>query len=100
MIDTTGLNKAAVLAVLFNASQPLGMGFLNPKSATELTEETATTVLEQSTASNGYIYFDYLYGRVMKVNLTQDDHFDEGLYDRDNGQGAAQAAIDKLRASQ
>lgn len=42
------------------------------------------------------LYFDYLYGRVMKVNITHDE-FDPWLYDRDNGNGAAQRAIDNLR---
>jgi hypothetical protein len=31
----------------------------------------------------------------MKVNLSK-DQFDPGLFDRDNGQGAAQKAIHKL----
>ena len=33
---------------------------------------------------------------IMKVNLSGDE-FDGWLYDRDNGEGAAQKAIDKLR---
>ena len=39
-------------------------------------------------------YFDYLKGRVMKVDLSEDDGFEEWLYDRDNGEGAAQSALD------
>lgn len=42
------------------------------------------------------IYFDYLNGKVMKVDLGQDE-FDPRLYDRDNGEGAAQRAIDNLK---
>lgn len=41
--------------------------------------------------------FDYLEGRVLKVNLSNDDGFEEWLYDRDNGNGAAQRAIDSIK---
>ena len=42
-------------------------------------------------------YFDYLHGRVLKVDLSGDE-FDERLYDRDCGEGAAQRAVDSVRA--
>jgi hypothetical protein len=41
------------------------------------------------------IYFDYFNGKVMKVDIANDE-FDPYLYDRDNGPGAAQYAIDRL----
>ena len=41
-------------------------------------------------------YFDYLQGRVMKVRI-QGDELDPRLYDRDNGEGAAEQAIWVLR---
>ena len=44
-------------------------------------------------------YFDYLYGRVLKVDLKGDDGFEEWLYDRDNGEGAAQQSLDDYRAT-
>lgn len=43
-------------------------------------------------------YFDYLYGKIMKVDLKSDDGFEEWLYDCDNGVGAAQRTIDFLRS--
>jgi len=43
-------------------------------------------------------YFDYLSGRVMKVDLSSDE-LDPWLYDRDNGQGAAARMINALRAT-
>ena len=42
------------------------------------------------------LYFDYLYGRIMKVDLSR-DYFDPRLYDRDNGPGAAERAIQRLK---
>ena len=55
------------------------------------------TVAEAEEILNQTTYFDYLKGRVMKVDLSSDDSFEEWLYDRDNGKGAAQRVIDSLR---
>ena len=89
MIDISGMNKAAVLAALYNHSHPLGMGVVHfdpaPMSAYE-----AEKLLEDFT------YFDYLKGRVMKVDL-KGDTLDPCLYDRDNGEGAANRAIESIR---
>ena len=41
-------------------------------------------------------YFDYLYGRVLKVDLSGDE-FDERLYERDNGRDSAARAIAFLK---
>jgi len=90
MLDFKGLNKAQVLAALYNASRPLGMGFMH-YNPTPMTEEEAQKELERTT------YFDYLNGRVMKLNLGK-DQVDPWLYDRDNGEGAAQRAIDAAAA--
>lgn len=88
-ISLVGLDKAEVLAALYNRSQPQGMGFLH-YTATPMTREEAAQCLETSQ------YFDYLKGRVMKVSL-EGDELDPRLYDRDNGQGAAKQVIDELR---
>jgi hypothetical protein len=87
-ISLVGLDKAAVLAALYNASKPQGMGFLRyvPEP---MTKGQAEELLSQQTR------FDYLQGRVMKVNLSGDE-FDPWGYDRYNGQGAAQRAIDGI----
>lgn len=90
MINIEGLKKSEVLAALYNASKPLGLGILQWQPG-NMSAGEAEKLLEKCT------YFDYLYGRVMKVDLTSDVEFDEWLYDRDNGPGAAQRAIDMLR---
>jgi hypothetical protein len=86
-IDISKLNKAEVLAVLYNASRPLGMGFLQYNPA-PMTKEQAEELLKDGT------YFDYLKGRVMKVDIQ--DQLDPWGYDRYNGTGAAASAIEAL----
>jgi len=89
-INLEGLDKAAVLAALYNAAKPQGMGFLHydPKP---MSVEEAQELLPQGD-------FDYLKGRAMKVDLSG-DQLDTWGYDRDNGEGAAQQAIDSLRVT-
>ena len=92
MVSIKGLNKATVLAVLYNHARPQGLGFLQYDPRDMTTMETD----EILKASGMNPYFDYLKGRVMKVSLASDEEFDERLYDRDNGDGAAQRAINTL----
>lgn len=92
IVDIRQLDKAAVLAALYNASKPLGRGFLNPAAGQPMTVEGAAQVLSDA---GGDPYFDYLNGRVMKVDLGGDT-VDLRLYDRDNGDGTGAAAIAAL----
>ena len=94
MIDIKGLNKAEVLKALYDGSHIQGMGFLQAVPEGTVTVEHCKMLLE----TTGYPYFDYLYGRVLKVDLSKDE-FDERLYDRDNGQGVAERVIRRLRNS-
>lgn len=56
-----------------------------------MTTEEAKTILDESSDK----YFDYLKGRVMKIRI-EGDEIDTRLYNRDNGVGAAEAAIYKI----
>jgi len=92
-VDIKGLDRGAVLAALYNNSKPQGMGLLcfdpAPMSADE-----ARGVLAQSD------WVDYLKGRVIKVKLPEGaESFEEWLYDRDLGKGAAEKAVAALRAA-
>lgn len=88
-ISIAGLDKADVLAELYNAARPQGMGFTHfdpkPMGNTEAAELLKTTK-----------YFDYVKGRVMKVEINGDE-LDPLLYDRDNGEGAAAKVIEAIR---
>jgi len=91
MIDISGLDKADVLLALWNASHEQGFSFLGNIGGDPLTREQAAD------AAAGYC--DYVKGRVIKCDLREDE-FDPRLFDRDNGPGAAAAAIRKLREQQ
>ena len=91
MVDIKGLDKARVLKALYEHSHVQGSGFLQAVPDGVVTVEHCEMLLGSQT------YFDYLHGRVMKVDLSGAE-FDERLYDRDCGEGAAQRAVDSVRA--
>jgi hypothetical protein len=90
-MNIKNLNKAAVLAALYNNSKPLGMGFLH-YDPRPMTENEAQELLD-----DGQTYFDYLKGRVMKIELSGDE-LSTWLYNRDNGTDAAEKALAPLLA--
>jgi hypothetical protein len=92
MIDISHFSKAEVLVALFNYSHQQGLGFLDESGARPLTLPEAQEIIDQRLQGNLGLYFDYLRGRVLKVDLSQ-DYFNPVLYDRDNGSGAAAAAL-------
>jgi len=91
-MDIKGISKAKILAALYNASRPQGMGFL------QATPGDMTEVEAQKLLDDGQTRFDYLRGGVMKIDLSGDE-LRTALYDRDNGQGAAEDAITRAIAS-
>lgn len=88
-IDITGIDKAELLAALYNNAKTQGfiMEYV-PFDMTIITE--AYRLLSETTK------FDYLKGRVMKVDLAGDS-FDPYFYDRDNGQGAALRIVNSIK---
>lgn len=89
MISLKGLSKSKVLAGLYNASHPQGLGYLHFDPA-PMTQTEAELIGEEHKWD-----FDYLKGRIMKVDLSKDE-FDPWLYDRDNGNGAALKVINSI----
>lgn len=89
MLNIKDLNKAEVLKALYDHTHVQGMGFMQAVPDSFVTVEHCEELLRETT------YFDYLYGKVLKVDLSGDE-FDERLYDRDNGPGAARRAIATL----
>lgn len=98
-ISIAGLDKAEVPAALYNRAKPQGMGCAKfipgDMTADQAREFVARGHGDRPTVTSGG-YFDYLNGRVMKVDLSGDT-FDPFFYDYNNGQGAANEVIAKLR---
>ncbi len=89
-INIAGMDKAELLAALYNNSQPLGLGFLQADANPMTRDEAAEIIRDQG------LYFDYLKGRVMKINL-EGDELNPWGYDRDNGQGSVASVIENLK---
>ena len=88
-IDISKTDKAAVLMALYDNAQAQGLGALHYKPE-PMTRDEAAKLLEE----NARQYFDYVRGRVMKVDLSGDT-LSTRLYDRDNGEGAARRALER-----
>jgi len=91
LVDITGLDRISVLRALYKSSKPIGLGQLHFRPG-ELSNEEARTALSSSRP-----YVDYLYGRVIKVDFSDEESFDPYLYDRDNGYGCAAKIVNQLR---
>lgn len=88
MINIEGMDKAKVLKALYDNSHVQGLGFMS--ALDNFTENDARELMKTQPD------FDYLYGRIMKIDLSANE-FEEWLYDRDNGAGAAQRAVDSVK---
>lgn len=101
-VSIKDLDKAAVLAALYNRARPMGMGFMHfiPGDMTLEEARKFLTVGDDGTqmfkGSGRPFYFDYLMGRCLKVDLNGDE-LDPCGYDRDYGEGAAEKVIAALR---
>lgn len=84
-IDIKNARKPEVLAALYNHAKPQGLGMLHYEDKRMTVEEAEELLRSQN-------HFDYVKGRVMKVFL-KGDRFNAAVYDRDNGVGAAMAAL-------
>lgn len=76
------VDAAELLAALYNASVPQGMGALHFTPEPMTVDEAQREIDER-----GRFDFDYLKGRVLKV-WERDGEVDGRLYDRDLGDGA------------
>ena len=114
-VDIAGIDKGTLLAELFNHVGVLGLGFLQAGRGPERmshnqgreiiaraqagdSEADHARMFGQQVVARRPLYFDYLYGRPLKVDLA-DDQVRSDLYDRNNGQDALQKIVDGLRAS-
>lgn len=94
MVNIEGLDKAIVLCALFNEAKVQKLGS-SLKHMTELTH--VMEVPEAKVLLNQDIYFNHVYGKILKINLRSDMEFDECHYDQYNGVGKAHEVIHKCR---
>ena len=108
-IDVSDIKPEQLLAALYNAVSPSGMGFLQAVPG-DMTEEQASMLLSGEDQETDYpvdrnrsnckpAYFDYLHGRCLKVEI-DGKTLRAGLYDKDYGSGAAQRVVDSIRTAQ
>ena len=90
MVSILGLDKAQVLKALWENSKAQGMSFL------ALPQSNSITVYECAAALSRNLSINYFAGKVIKTDFSGDS-FDAWDYDRDNGEGAAQRAVDSIR---
>ena len=108
-INTAGMDEVAVFTALYNAAQPQGVGFHqdDPRNITE--EEGAKLYYAIKPVREDSFFhdevegllpsmFDYLNGRRMKLsrNDIERGYIDVTNYDKSNGAGAAQRAVEHL----
>lgn len=106
LIDVSDIPAALLLAQLYNNSKPQGMGFLHydPQA---MSQEWAQAEIDEVNSfykkhnpdSQRKPYFDYLHGRVMKVEINGKT-LDPWLYDRDNGTGEAMRCVEACRVDE
>lgn len=95
--DGREVPAAKLLAALYNESRPVGMGMIRAMGApVAMTEGKAREVLDE----RGCFSFDYLGGRPMKIRARDNviDEHDVALYERDNGTGAFERAVQSALA--
>jgi hypothetical protein len=96
MLVETDLSPAEVLMRLYNNSMcPGGMARLAHKPGHKLTLKEAEDLVAFQTLDTGQgleAYFDYLAGRIIKTDVMERP-LRSNLYDRDNGQGAMERAL-------
>lgn len=89
-IDVSDIAPGVLLQTLYMGARVQGLGVLHSTSGPLETEEIEEYLKDMPQ------YFDYLKGRVMKVEINGKT-LRPRLYDRDNGVGAAQASVDEAR---
>lgn len=101
-VDISGIPKAKLLAALYNAARPIGFGVLEAHIASReglsvMSEQHAQSLIDAYYLDScTRLYFDYVYGRPLKVDIS-DATMETGLYDRDQGEGQAWRVVLQLR---
>jgi len=90
-IDIAGMSKAEALCRLWNG-EPNSTHHGRFTTALQLLQKPMSIEAAERWVSEGSLYFDYVEGRALKVDLSG-DVLDARLYDRDRSPGAASRAL-------
>lgn len=102
MIDVRDIDRAELLAALYNATRPVGRGAMHDLCRDMTVAEARVALEEQRQQQRGLgrlgiiAYFDYLYGRPIKLDVEQ-DALDFYNYDDDAGAGTGKRVVEALR---
>jgi hypothetical protein len=101
-LDISGVDRAALLAALFNNTAAIGNGQLHPRAKATMTQQDALQLLKDwpgNAGPSGDIWFDYLWGRPIKVGFIGERLMRPDLYDRDapGGAGTCERLVEELR---
>ncbi len=97
LVDFSGLDLFTTVEALFQNARVQGMGRIQSIGREKLEPSDIFLSSDKDKDKLASTYIDYLYGRVMKIDLTTWPILDVYLYDRDNGQGMAKSVETQLR---
>lgn len=103
-IDITGIDRAELLAALWNGTRAVGMGILGELEAQRAYPELKTGMTAAFLRKvfgdkiEGDLELDYVAGRPIKVWIVGNNLDRPDLYDRDAGRGACALIVAALRA--
>lgn len=104
-VNIAGLDKAELFAALYNHAKPMGMGMLH-YNPTIITKDEAEKMMKAGDDSSRMfpgmrsgraLYFDYVLGRPMKIDISGDET-DSWGYNRDQGENAVERIVEALRS--
>jgi hypothetical protein len=100
-ISIEGLEPSDVLAALYNAARPLGMGMLHytPEKMSRVDDQEIIDRMRREWDGKEFASVDYVKGRPLKVtlDLTGKVLRNARLYDRNQGEGLCAEVIETLR---
>lgn len=99
-VDVSGLDEAELLAALYNAAKPIGLGIFHYDPEHQMTAVEAREIIKVSRALYGPSGWgvDYIKGRPIKIIVLDGTLTGAWLYDRDQGPGKCVSIIATLRA--
>lgn len=87
VLNISSKDKAVILAKLYNYAHPQGMGFFHYKP------ETMEIDMARHLLKTCDLHFEYLSGRIMRIDFSNPYYFSTSKYNKVNGDGIAEILI-------